>query len=451
MAWCATVDNCIPWSDAILRSSIANTERVGNAFSDDLANTAFIPGLGQIKIEELTLSANTPLVDVKSSNTRRRDLPALTGLRFVAALLVFFTHVSKPQNPGNPNLAAPFRDDGLVKVLGDNGFRLGIVAVSCFFLLSGFVITWSAKPGDRLTSFWRRRVVKVFPSHVVTWALCMLLFAGVFTTNHGILNLFFIDTWFTDPSFWGGANGPAWSLNGEMLFYAVFPFMLIPIKRIPENKLWLWAGILAAMLVAATVISRSVLPDTPPWQNVSIPQFWFVYFFPPMRLFEFAIGMIVARIVLSGRWPRIPLSLVGVVAVGGLVLTLVVPYPYNIALVTLVPIALTIGSLASANLSGNRTFLGTRPMVWLGKVSFGFFMAQAVVVFAIRPAVFGDAEYGTVGGILLILALFVMNLACGWLLYKFVELPAMKHWSRPRKRVLDSAPRADEPDKVPAL
>ncbi|MFI7677448.1 acyltransferase family protein [Actinophytocola sp. NPDC049390] len=398
------------------------------------------------------MSATPPLVDVKPSNTLKRDLPALTGLRFVAALLVFFTHVWKPQHPGDPNLAAPFADDGLVKVLGDNGFRAGIVAVSCFFLLSGFVMAWSAKPGDRVTSFWRRRVVKVFPSHLVTWALCMILFAGVFTTNGGILNLFFIDTWFTDPSFWGGGNGPAWSLNGEMLFYLVFPLMLLPINRIPVNRLWLSAGVVLALLVVATVVSRQVLSDTPPWQNISIPQFWFVYFFPPMRLFEFAIGMIVARIVMSGRWPRIPLSLVGVLAVGGLVLALAVPYPYNITLVTLVPIAVTIGALASANLSGNRTFLGTRPMVWLGKVSFGFFMTQAIVVFAIRPAVFGDTEYGTVGGILLIVALFVINLACGWLLYKFVELPAMKHWSRPKnRRVADNAPRTGEPDRVPAL
>ncbi|WP_329044083.1 acyltransferase [Amycolatopsis sp. NBC_01488] len=397
------------------------------------------------------MSATLPLVDVKSSNTRRQDLPALTGLRFVAALLVFFTHVSKPQNPGNPHLAAPFRDANLVTFLGDNGFRTGIVAVSCFFLLSGFVITWSAKPDQRLSAYWRRRVVKVFPSHFVTWALCMLLFAGVFTTNHGILNLFFIDTWFTDPSYWGGANGPAWSLNGEMLFYVVFPLMVIPIRRIPERKLWLWAGIVLAALVVATVLSQAFLPDTPPWQNTSIPKFWFVYFFPPMRLFEFAIGMIVARIVISGRWPRIPLSLVGVLAVGGLLLALVVPYPFNITLVMLIPLVLTIGSLASANLRGNRTILGTRPMVWLGKVSFGFFMTQAIVVFWFRPAVFGATEYGTAGGILLIAALFAVNLAFGWVLHKFVELPAMKYWGSSKKRVAGNAPRTEEPDKVPAL
>ncbi|MGH3756316.1 acyltransferase family protein [Actinophytocola sp.] len=387
------------------------------------------------------------------SSSRRRDLPALTGVRFLAALGVFFCHVVDPTNPGNPDAPEPFGDADLTAVLSNLGNSTGLIGVSCFFLLSGFVITWSAKPGDRVTSYWRRRVVKIFPSHAVTWALAMLLFASVFTQRFGIPNLFLIDSWFSDPTFWGGANTPAWSLNAELLFYILFPFLLFPIKRIAEDRLWLWAGGVVALTAVACLVTLWAIPDTPPLDEVSLPQFWFIYFFPPMRLFEFVLGMIVARIVMSGRWPRIPFSLVGALVVGGYLLTLVVPAPYKIVLVTMVPLALAIGTLASANLRDSRTVLGTGPMVWLGKVSFGFFLTQSIVIFAIRPAVFGDAEHGTVGGILLIVGLLVTNVFCGWLLHTCVEQPAMKYWSRSKKRVADNPSRPDEPahDSDPAI
>lgn len=398
------------------------------------------------------MSANTTLVDLKSPSKRRPDLPALTGLRFIAALMVFFCHVGDPTYPGNYDPAEPFADANLTATLSNWGYMAGLMAMSCFFMLSGFVLTWSTKPGERVTSYWRRRIVKIFPSHAVTWALAMILFAGAYTTNHGLLNLFMIDTWFSDPTYWGGANGPAWSLNAEILFYLLFPLLLFPIKRIPENRLWLWAGGTVLLAGLGCLATLWFITDTPvlPFDTVSIQQFWFVYFFPPMRLFEFILGVFVARIVISGRWPRIPFLLVSALLVGNYALMFEVPSPYKIVLVSMIPLALALGTLTSINLRGKRTVLGTGPMVWLGRISFGFFLMQSIVLYSIRPALFGDAEYGTLGGILLILALLSINVVCGWLLYTCVEMPAMKFWSRSKKnRVDNNTPRLDEGDKVP--
>lgn len=396
------------------------------------------------------MPANTSLVDVKSPSTSRRDLPALTGIRFIAALLVFFGHVVDPRHLGNTKLAEPFRDHGVTAVLATISTPATHMAMSCFFILSGFVISWSTKPGERMTSFWRRRVVKIFPSHAVTWALAMVLFASAFTANYGVMNLFFLNTWFTERSFWGGANGPAWSLNAEMLFYLLFPLLLIPIKRIAENRLWLWAGGTVLLYACACIFTVLVIPETPSYGELSVLHYWFVYYFPPMRLFEFVLGMIVARIVMSGRWPRIPFSAVGGLLVGSYALTFVVPFVYRLVLVSMVPLALVLGTLASANLRGRRTVLGTGPMIWLGKVSFGFYLTQTVVIFALRPAVFGEAEFGPVGAILLVFGLLAANVVCGWLLHIGVERPAMKHWSRSKKRAADNAT-TEDPDKARAL
>lgn len=59
---------------------------------------------------------------------RTVELPALTGIRFYAALAVFLSHVSLI--PKMEELSD-----------GHKLFNLGIVGVSFFFVLSGFILT----------------------------------------------------------------------------------------------------------------------------------------------------------------------------------------------------------------------------------------------------------------------------------------------------------------------
>jgi len=105
-------------------------------------------------------------------------LPSLTGLRFLAALSVFLFHSSLASSPIPPNgPVTPFADQGFAHgyaaVLG----HAGPLGVSFFFVLSGFVLTWSSRPGEPARAFLRRRVVKIYPNHVVMWAVALLLFA----------------------------------------------------------------------------------------------------------------------------------------------------------------------------------------------------------------------------------------------------------------------------------
>ncbi|UCN13634.1 acyltransferase family protein [Cellulomonas iranensis] len=67
-------------------------------------------------------------------------LDALTGLRFLAALVVVVFHLSLNRF----FLDAPALVDPLQGVLRNGGW----LGVTFFFVLSGFVLTWSARPGD---------------------------------------------------------------------------------------------------------------------------------------------------------------------------------------------------------------------------------------------------------------------------------------------------------------
>jgi peptidoglycan/LPS O-acetylase OafA/YrhL len=370
----------------------------------------------------------------------RRKLNSLTGLRFFAALVVFLFHTGITQNPARPTGPVnPFADTGAEHWYGAIFSTGGFVGVSFFFVLSGFVLSFSAKPGERARSFIRRRFVKVFPNHLVTFALAMLLFAAAYTSWKAWLpNLFLLHPWFPDFSIAMSVNVPSWSLGGEMLFYLIFPLLIRPISRMGVRRLWIWAGAMVLGLFIYQLIAMFVIPSSGANPNIPISplQYWFGYFLPVGRMFEFTLGAIVARIVLAGKWIGIkPLASVGLM-VFGYVASMFVPFQFSLNFATLVPIAVMVASFANADLHGTPTGLRGRLAVWLGNVSFGFYLSQGVAVFYIR-SLMDNAQFSTPVALLVLLGLFAATLALGWCLYRFVETPMMRRWSRARP-----APRA---------
>ncbi|MEU0275382.1 acyltransferase [Streptomyces sp. NPDC006307] len=384
-------------------------------------------------------------MSVSSSSTaaatarRPANLPSLTGLRFFAALLVFFFHASLMDSPIPPNAPInPFADDGVAGFFTTAFSKAGYMGVSFFFVLSGFVLAWASRPGERLTSFWRRRVFKIFPNHLVVFAASMLLFAGAAVTSVGdwLPNMLLIHTFFPQPSINLSVNPPSWSLGSEFLFYMLFPLLMVGIRKIAEKRLWLWSGLMVAGMVGVQLVTRFLIPDTPKSAITPISdlQFWFGYLFPPARVFEFALGILLARIVLAGRWPRrIGFGVSLVLSVIGYAAALVAPFEYGFVVATIIPVAALICSVASNDVAGRDTWLRSRPMVWLGEVSFGFYLVQGVTIFYLR-SLLGESTYSVPVAILVVIGFFAVSLLGGWLLYRFVETPAMRRWSRGRKR-----------------
>ncbi|WP_405505775.1 acyltransferase family protein [Streptomyces cyaneofuscatus] len=71
-------------------------------------------------------------------NGRPTKLPSLTGLRFFAALLVFFFHTSLSNSPIPPNDPInPFGDEGIATAYEKALLNTGYIGVSFFFVLSG--------------------------------------------------------------------------------------------------------------------------------------------------------------------------------------------------------------------------------------------------------------------------------------------------------------------------
>ncbi|MBF6329815.1 acyltransferase family protein [Nocardia transvalensis] len=359
-------------------------------------------------------------------------------MRWLAAALVFFHHAVLGTFP-----VAVFGDG-----LGFAAAPAAAVGVSFFFILSGFVLTWSARPDDTARRFWRRRFFKIYPNHVVTFIAVVALLMWMQAPIVGVVpNLLLVHAWPPDLNVVFGVNAVSWSLACEVLFYSTFPVWLALTNRIRPNWLWFGAGAVA-LLVFCVPLAAELFPAGPEsaWApGTSDERYWFVYAFPPVRLLEFILGIMLARIVQTGRWINIGLWIPAILLVIGYVAALHVPFLFSLAAATVIPLALLIPAAAAADVRGRQSFLGSPVMVWLGTISFAFYLIHLAVLVGLSYAVGPEYPWtpGTAAGLVAIA--LAVSIVMSWLLHTLVERPIQRRFSTPRARVTNAPTARQEP------
>ncbi|MCD6013613.1 MAG: acyltransferase [Flavipsychrobacter sp.] len=100
----------------------------------------------------------------------------------------------------------------------------GHMAVLVFFILSGYVISINTK---RLTdkrsilSYIRKRLIRIVPIYMLAMLFTVAITWGKYDWQVILSNFFFISVPFDNVMI---ENGPAWSLNYELIYYFVFIF-----------------------------------------------------------------------------------------------------------------------------------------------------------------------------------------------------------------------------------
>lgn len=389
-----------------------------------------------------------------ASAGRGRDavrLPSLTGMRGPAAVLAFFCHAG---------LAIPplrlLADDDRARGFTGVAERFGPPTIIFFFVLSGFVLTWSARDTDTVTGFWRRRFVKIYPNYVITWALALVVFASSFaSTRQTVTNLLMLHVWVPDFGYLFSVNPPSWSLGCELLFYLSFPLLFHLVRRIRPEHLKYWISATTAAIVTLPFFTYLLTPETPNIllsmepANVSDKQYWFVYFLPVTRVLDFALGMLVALAVRHGRWRNIGLVWSGLLVAGAYLLSLHVPLLYGMRSTATVPWVLMIAAAAVADIEGRFSVFRHRSLIWLGNISFAFYLMHFIVL-AWGRRILGREVYSGTETALVVGALLVLTVLLSWALYVLVERPVYRRWSEPRRASSGGTPAGPAPTDRPA-
>ncbi|HEX8193145.1 MAG TPA: acyltransferase [Allosphingosinicella sp.] len=357
----------------------------------------------------------------------KADLPALTGLRGVAAWFVVLYHIRVSAGPQVPPEA--------LAVLAK-----GYLAVDLFFMLSGFVL-W-LNYADRLRAqglaaaplFLARRLARIWPLHLFILAGA-IAFAGLLQALGKInpatypwaelpLHVLLVQNWgFTGALTW---NVPAWSISCEWAAYLLFPFLVLAID-------WRKVGpvaTVAAIMLLSILLSALMHSGGASTLGADVPRFGLA-----RALSEFAIGTAVCGLWL--RWRdrlSLPLSVSALLSLtvatawfaGLLSETVAVPLAFAALLL----------ALALTGASG-RNPLGSRPVHYLGRISYATYLVHYLLFIAFKILFVEDAANVP----LPLLGLFlILTFAASAALHHLVELPAQRWANRALSRSRKAPP-----------
>lgn len=326
-------------------------------------------------------------------------------MRWVAALLVFAYHV---------HVIEYFREGRAAKVV-DWIFSAGVTGVSFFFILSGFVLAWSAREQDRPHQFWLRRIARVYPVHIVTALAALLIIwrqSPDLLPSIGplIANVLLVHAWWMDTRFNQSLNPVSWSLACEAFFYAVFPAIFAALRRVGIRSLWTVAGLcLAVIFIVPYFADRAIM-----------------HFFPLTRLAEFVLGVALAGLVRSGQLRGPGMGVATAVTVAGYALASSMHTTHRYAAYTVIGFAMLITAAATADLDGRRSILAHPIAVRLGELSFAFYMVHILVTRLAEFVLPHRPHLAPLPALAVTSVLFAVSLGFAYALYEWVERPGRK-------------------------
>jgi peptidoglycan/LPS O-acetylase OafA/YrhL len=355
----------------------------------------------------------------------QRYMPGLDGLRAIAVLSVIVFHLGFDWAPG------------------------GLLGVGIFFTLSGYLITdlllaqLSARGRIKLGSFWLARARRLLPALFVMLAV-VVAWVTIFGPSQPdqfrkavVSAVFYLNNWeqiFGNVSYFArfAPEGPLnhlWSLSVEEQFYILWPFLLLIGTKIVREKP-LPSGVrprlamvtLALALVATIEMAILYHPSLDPSR---------IYYGTDTRagglLFGAALAMVWPSRRLSKRiTPQARNLLDGLGALGLLIIAIMIwqvgefdsfLYQGGFVVLSLATVMVLMPLAHPACRLG--TFLGMRPLRWVGVRSYAIYLWQTPVIVLTAAHAANPQDEGLLRKLLQVAAIFGIA-ALSW---KFVEEP----------------------------
>lgn len=309
-------------------------------------------------------------------------------------------------------------------------FRVGWIGVDLFFAISGYVITASAiRQKDRPDYgeyFWRARLARILPLYYVTSAVFLLAVSSAALDKDALFqlltHLFLAHNFFQSAAF--SINGVTWSLSVELQFY-VLAFFIVPLTMranrtmLIKSYLSLFGGVLAYRLVCWYWLTQTGASDGA-----------FIHLFSqvPALVDSFALGGLIFMLNL----PRLtrPQAVLLAFLTFGLLMAIYFIYDANalrywnsLPMTALFRslVAMFAGVALLLAMSIRTTFIW-RPMLELGKISYGIYLWHLIVLYLVQ-------RYSPFNGMAAALTVIAVTLVLAKLSYLAIEMPSMR-WAR---------------------
>ncbi|MDQ8738220.1 acyltransferase family protein [Paenibacillus sp. LHD-38] len=346
-----------------------------------------------------------------------RYMPGLDGLRAIAVLAVIAYHLNLKAVPG------------------------GLLGVSMFFVLSGYLITdiLLKQLGQRksidLKTFFIRRARRLLPAMFLMIAFVSLWLMisdadRLFSLKGDIGSaLLYISNWwliFHEVSYFESFGpespfGHLWSLAVEEQFYLVWPLVLIAVIRFVPKRGMLALWTLAAAAISAGAMALLYQPGMDPSR---------VYYGTDTRAFALLIGAALAVV-----WPSWKLSasvsvrgrlLLDTVGTAGLIIILFMigqtgEYDASLYRGGMVLLAIATAAVVAATAhpaSKLAQLIGSKFLAWIGVRSYGIYLYHYPIIVLTTPT----AEIGELQPVRALIQV-ALTFVLAELSWRFVEEP----------------------------
>ena len=362
-------------------------------------------------------------LDAAPAAQDRRYRPEVQGLRALAVVLVVVYHVWLDRVSGGVDI---------------------FLLISAFLLTGSFVRTVESGRPLELGRYWLRRFKGLLPAAAVVlaavlaasaWLLPKSEWNAVFTQAWS--SLFYVQNWTLANSsvdYYARDNSSAsalqhfWSLSVQGQVFLLWPLIFagaaVAARRLGVRYRHILTGVFGAVFACSLAFSI--------WQTAANQGY--AYFDTRTRLWEFALGSLLALVLpylRFGRVPRIVMGWAGVAAMlsCGLVLQVQQQFPGYMALWPTLAAALIIIAGDTGSAGGADRFLSAKPLVAMGNTSYALYLWHwPVLVFWLVTA---DKENA---GLLDGAAVIAASCALAVLTTRLVETP-LAAWARPHNRL----------------
>ena len=378
----------------------------------------------------MTLSRDVDAQDGLQSIAKAQRVASLTGIRAVAALLVMATHAAYTTGKYTHGYM------GLV-------YSRMEIGVPIFFVLSGFLLfrPWlksaaTGGPPPSVSRYAWHRVRRIMPAYVITVLFAYVLYhyreAGP-NPGHswvGLVRNLTLTQIYTDGylgKYLHQGLTQMWSLAVEAAFYVVLPLLAYVLLVLICRRRWQPKLVLAAL--------AGMMLISPAWLILVHTDHWFpdgARLWLPTYLAWFLAGMALAVLQAMGvrcyAFMALPLAIICYFIVSTPIAGAPTTSPATMrealfkTVFYAVIAALAVAPLALGDQGSYSRLLASRPMVWLGEISYEIFLIHLVtmevaMVYVVRAHVYTGSMLN------LFIATVAVTIPLAWLLHRFTRVP----------------------------